>query len=97
MSIITTGVARDALDSKADGNLYGNIYAFHVVTTVLAGPTVNVQLLSLHYLLGRHVYIPGASVQFSHFIDACLSFVTMYAATQKRAPRFTLSFDGHNR
>ena len=59
ISIITAGVARDALDSKADGNLYGKTYDFHVVTTVFAGLTVNVQLLLLHYLLGRHVYIPG--------------------------------------
>ena len=44
ISIITAGVARDALDGKADGNLYGKIYDFHDVTIVFASPTVNVQL-----------------------------------------------------
>ena len=64
ISIITAGVARNALDGKADGNLYGKTHDFHYVTIVFASPTVNVQLCLLHYLLGRHVYIPGACVQY---------------------------------
>ena len=64
ISIITAGVPRNALDGKADGNLFGKMHAFHDVTTVFASPTVNVQLCLLHSLVGRHVYIPGASVQY---------------------------------
>ena len=44
ISIITAGVARDALDGKADGHLYRKIYDFHDVTIVFASPPVNVQL-----------------------------------------------------
>ena len=72
------------MDGEADGNLYGTIYDFHDVTIAFASSTVNVKLALLHYLLGKHVYIPGAFVQPSQFTNACLSFATMYAATQKK-------------